>query len=128
MRRRQRPQSEEVVVLMTGDRASLALAKSLLDSAGLRYAVDSDVAQDLFGWGVLGSAYNFVTGPARVMVHRNDEEVAREILSEIPQCASPSRPLWLKVWVWIVLSLTSFSLVWVAVGMLRDLARHLRVQ
>lgn len=123
--RRQRPQSEDVVVLMTGDRGVLALAKSLLDSAAITYAVTSDCVEDFFGWGRLGAAYNFVTGPAKIFVHRNDEQAAREVIGEISSF-TPARPLWLRVIASAALLMSASLLVRSAVGLVRDFVRYLR--
>ena len=42
---------ELVTVFETGDPALVALAKSLLDSAGIDFATKGDAIQDLFGLG-----------------------------------------------------------------------------
>jgi len=112
---------------MTGDRAALMLARSLLDSAQIPYAITSDLAGDLFGWGRLGAAYNYVTGPARVLVNRDDADAARDILRDVSEPVSPAKPLWLLALVWIVLLGTAAQIVYAAVSaILTHLVRHPR--
>jgi hypothetical protein len=79
-------QSEElVVVLSTGDKARLALAKSLLDSAEVKYSVQSDTVQDFFVEGRLGTGFNPLTGPAEVRVAIEDSDAAKSILADLPE-------------------------------------------
>lgn len=125
MRRRQQIQNQDVLVFMTGDRGVLMLARCLLDSAQIQYAIASDLVEDLFGWGRLGSAYNFVTGPARIMVNQDDVGAAQEILGEIEQNV-PIRPHWLRVLVWSALLLTVINLIYSAVLWLH-IPRHIHV-
>jgi hypothetical protein len=41
-----------VTVLESGDPGLIAVAKSLLDSAGIQYFAKGEVLQNLFGWGL----------------------------------------------------------------------------
>lgn len=100
-----------VPVLVTGDKAALALARSLLDSAELKYWVKNDLLQDLFGAGRLGATHNFIVGPPQVMVNKADAEAAREILSDLTDIAEPLRPLWLRIWAWLALLSTAGALL-----------------
>ena len=124
---RQREPSLDVVVMTSGDRAALALARSLLESAQIPYVVTSDCVEDLFGWGRLGAAYNFITGPAKVLVNQNDEQAAREILGEIEQPASPTRPLWLLALVWIAVTFAAVEMGYALIGMISGLLLHVRL-
>jgi len=125
MFRRRQTECEDVLVYMTGDRGALILARSLLDSAQIPYAVTSDLADDLFGWGRLGTAYNFVTGPARVFVSRRNADAAREILREIGKPTTPLRPVWLRVLVWLTLLTAAAQLLYFSIQGLVVLARQL---
>jgi Putative prokaryotic signal transducing protein len=48
----ERETGEPVTVLESGDPALIAVAKSLLDSAGIEYFAKGEVLQNLFGWGL----------------------------------------------------------------------------
>ena len=72
-----------VTVFESGDIALLALAKAALEEAGIRYVVQSEDTQDLFGLGRLFSGYNAVTGPPRIRVTAEDAERARPLLDTL---------------------------------------------
>src|SRR5262249_8399325 len=78
------PPTEYVTVLEAGNPAVLAVAKSLLESAQIEYLALGEALQDIIGWGRLGPG-NFITGPVRVRVRREDEPEAREILRDLPE-------------------------------------------
>jgi hypothetical protein len=80
-----------VTVLASGDAGRIALAKSLLQSAGIPFIVVNEAAQDLFAWGVLGTGFNVVTGPAEVQVRAEDAEDARQVL-ELPSDGPQAGP------------------------------------
>jgi hypothetical protein len=69
--------SEPVEVLVPGDAGTLALAKSLLGSAGIAYFVKNENVQGLFGWDQLGF------WPPAIMVSASDAEAARELLEPL---------------------------------------------
>ena len=71
-------------VLETGDQSLIAVAKSLLDSAGIPSIARNERLQNLFGWGSVGTGFNAVTGPIRLQVLVEDEADARELLTAIP--------------------------------------------
>lgn len=62
---------EHVTVFMTGNPVVLAMAKSVLEGAGIRCFVKGEVLQDLFR-----------IGTAEVRVGKDDEERARQLLRE----------------------------------------------
>ena len=62
---------EYVTVLKTGNPIVLAMVKSILASAGIRYFVKGEVLQDLFR-----------VGTAEIQVGRDDEQEARDLLKE----------------------------------------------
>jgi hypothetical protein len=72
-----------VTVFESGDVALFAIAKSTLDTAGIRYITQGEGLQDLFGWGRLFSGYNFVTGPPRIRVTPDNAARAHELLGDL---------------------------------------------
>ncbi len=74
---------EIVTVFETGNAALIALAKSILDNAGIRYIVKGEQIQSLFGWGVLGTGFNIVVGPVQIQVSRTDRLTARDLLADL---------------------------------------------
>lgn len=75
---------EFVTVLETGDQSLVAVAKSVLEGAGIPCIARNERLQNLFGWGVIGAGFNAAMGPIRVQVLKEDEQVARELLSAAP--------------------------------------------
>lgn len=65
--------SKLITILETGDRASLATAKSLLDSAGIEYYVKGEDVQSLIGFGA-------IDGVPEIQVAEEDAEDAKKIL------------------------------------------------
>jgi hypothetical protein len=74
-----------VTVFESSDVALFAIAKSALDTAGIRYVTQGEGLQDLFGWGRLFSVYNLVTGPPRIRVTPENAARAHELLSDLDQ-------------------------------------------
>jgi len=74
-----------ITVFESADVVLFAMAKSALDTAGIRYITQGEGLQDLFGWGRLVSGYNFVTGAPRIRVTPENAERAHELLSELRQ-------------------------------------------
>jgi putative signal transducing protein len=72
-----------VTVFETGDPGLVALAKSLLDSAGIEFATKGDALQDLFGVGRFPGGTNLVTGPVVFQVGPDDAEEAKSILRDL---------------------------------------------
>ena len=79
----ERPQIELLQVFEAGNPAIIPIVESLFDDAGIDYMTSAEGLQDLFGWGRFGGTYNFVIGPIRFFVRREDEEAARAILAEL---------------------------------------------
>ena len=67
-----------VPVLVTNDAAALAIAKSLLDAEAIECEIQGESGQETLGLGPLPG----VTGPVRLLVAREDEEAARELLAQ----------------------------------------------
>ena len=76
-------ESDVVTVMVTADAAVLAIAKSLLDDAGIAYRANNEHLQHLFGGGVLGTGYNILVGPVQLQVRRTDEAEARMLLADL---------------------------------------------
>ena len=79
------PESEKnklITILKTGNQAKIAVAKSILDSANIRYYVKSEIVQNLFGMGGIGGG-NQITGPMELQVESDRLEEAKELLSEL---------------------------------------------
>ena len=70
-----------VTVLYTVDHGLTAIAKSILDGAGIWYFAKGEAIQDLFGLGRIG--YSVLTGPVEIQVRQEDEEVARALLEDL---------------------------------------------
>jgi hypothetical protein len=75
--------SDLVTVFESADLALFAMARAALDGARIRYIVQGEGVQDLFGLGRLGTGYSLVTGPPRIRVIKADAERARELLVEL---------------------------------------------
>ncbi len=72
---------ELVTVLETSNHSKILIAKSILDESGIDYYPGKDSLLDLFGGGRLG--LNPVIGHVQFQVRPEDEEAARELLSEL---------------------------------------------
>jgi Putative prokaryotic signal transducing protein len=70
-----------VTVLETGDQSLIAVAKSVLEGAGIPSIARNERLQNLFGWGTIGTGYNVSMGPVRLQVLKEDAETARELLA-----------------------------------------------
>jgi hypothetical protein len=75
---------ELTTVLETGDQSLVAVAKSVLDAAGIPCIAKNERLQNLFGWGTIGTGFNAAMGPIRLQVLREDAAVARELLATAP--------------------------------------------
>lgn len=71
-------QGKLVTVLATSSRASLATAKSLLQSAGIKYYIKGEVVQSLIGFGA-------IDGVPEIQVAEQDAKDAKEILKGLQE-------------------------------------------
>jgi hypothetical protein len=79
-----RDQSREpVTVLESGDPALLAVAKSLLEDAGIQFFAKGEGVQDLFAAGRVGTGFNPFVGPIELQVAAEDAAEANAILLEL---------------------------------------------
>ena len=72
-----------VTVFKSGNEALIALAKSMLDEAEIKYLIKNEGVQDLLGLGVFGTGFNPLTGPIQIQVLPEDEVTAKEILKDV---------------------------------------------
>jgi hypothetical protein len=80
------PDKEKVVtVLSTGNEAVIALAKSILDDAGIRYFAKNEGVENLIGVGVIGTGFNPVIGPIELQVLEEDAATAKKLLENISE-------------------------------------------
>ena len=68
--------SKFVTILETSDRALMATAKSLLESAGIEYYVKGEDVQSMIGFGA-------IDGVPEIQVADEDAEDAKEILKDL---------------------------------------------
>ena len=78
-----------VTVLASGDPGLMAIAKSLLHSAEIPFMVQGEGVQELFGAGCLGTGYNLITGPAKLLVDAGDADEVRELLADLVADKNP---------------------------------------
>ena len=77
------PAARLVTVLRSGDPTVLAMAKSLLQDAGIASAARGEGLQDLFALGRLGTGSSPIVGPAEIRVSSADEGAARALLRDL---------------------------------------------
>jgi hypothetical protein len=74
------PALELVTVFATGRADLIAIAKSILQSAAIDYAVRGEHVQDLFGWGRFPHGNGLLVGPIEIQVRREDAADASALL------------------------------------------------
>jgi len=104
-------QSDTVAVFTAKDRASLLLAQLLLESAGLRYLVTSDFAQDIFTIGRIGTGWNLAAGPPTIWVSRHDVYAAQEILSDLADYRPSPIPLFIRAMAVVIIVTDLLSVI-----------------
>jgi hypothetical protein len=82
--------SEPVTVLATGDMAVLAVARSILEAAGIPHTVKHDAVQDLFRAGRIMTGLNPTGGLMEIRVMPDNARDARELLAHLVE-ATPDR-------------------------------------
>ena len=75
--------AEYVTVMTASDSTILAVAKSLLDSAGIQCVARGEGLQDLFAFGRLGAGFNPLVGPVELQVLPEYAEEAKTLLTDI---------------------------------------------
>jgi hypothetical protein len=74
-----------VTVFKTGHHGTIAIVKSILDEAGIKFTAKGEGIQDLIGAGVFGVGFNPITGPVEFQVLEENEEFARELLKDVSE-------------------------------------------
>ncbi|MBS1513453.1 MAG: DUF2007 domain-containing protein [Bacteroidetes bacterium] len=77
--------SYAVTVFESGHEGVIALAKSMLDEAGIEYVVKGEGVENLLGVGVMGTGFNPVTGAIQIQVLENRADEARELLKDLKE-------------------------------------------
>lgn len=72
-----------VPVFSSGNEAVIALAKSMLDEANIRYNVKGEGVENLIGIGVVGTGFNPATGEIVIEVLSTDAEQAQLLLKDL---------------------------------------------
>jgi hypothetical protein len=76
-------------VLDLPDPAAVAVARSLLEEAGVDFFIQNEDTQALFGWGQLGTGYNVIIGPPALMVDSSRLDEVRELLAPLLKPIDP---------------------------------------
>lgn len=80
------PKDDKVVtVFATGNHGLIALAKSILDDAGIKYYAKNERSEDLIGIGVVGTGYNPLIGPIELQVLEQNAEEAKALLKDLSE-------------------------------------------
>ena len=74
-----------VTVFESGHDGVIAVAKSMLDEAGIEYSVKGEGVENLLGVGVVGTGFNPVTGAVQIQVLAHNAEQARELLKDLKE-------------------------------------------
>jgi len=72
-----------VTVFIPDSTASLLVAKSILEEAGIKYYAKNEGVQDLFALGRFGTGFNPLTGPPALQVACDDAEEAKSLLEPL---------------------------------------------
>ena len=72
-----------MTVLTSGDPALLAVAKSLLEEAGIQFFAKGEGVQDLFAWGRFGTGFSPFVGAIQLQVAAEDAEEASALLRDL---------------------------------------------
>ncbi|MGB3018032.1 MAG: hypothetical protein WBC65_09505 [Ignavibacteria bacterium] len=74
-----------VPIFETGHDGVIAIVKSMLDEAQIKYMAEGEGVQDLFGVGVIGTGFNPITGPVVFKVMPEDVNYAKELLKDVKE-------------------------------------------
>ena len=74
-----------VTAFAIGDPVTVAIAKSLLEEAGIRYLVRGEGLQDLFALGRVGFGFNPLVGPIEIQVRKRDQQEAAQLLGHLEE-------------------------------------------
>lgn len=74
---------DEPTVVFKGSITDIDTAVAVLEGEGIFARKRNDIVQSVEGAGVVGAGYNYLFGPAEVLVRASDAERARLILKDI---------------------------------------------
>lgn len=72
-----------VTVFKTGHHGTIAVVKSILDEAGIKFTAKGEGIQDLIGAGIFGVGFNPITGPVEFQVLEENADYAKELLKDV---------------------------------------------
>ncbi len=75
--------TELVTIFTTGDQGLIWIAKSILESAGIKCFARGEALQDQFALGRTGLGFNPLVGPVQIQVREEDEEDAKLLLKDL---------------------------------------------
>lgn len=78
-----------IAIYESGSPGRLAVAKSLLEAAGISYIVQNELIQDLCGYGRMWTGYNYIFGTVKIRVKPEDANHAQDLLSDMPSSEPP---------------------------------------
>ena len=70
-------------VFTSGNLGVLAIAESLLNSAGIEYVVDGEIFQSILGVGIQSGIFSKNGTAAKIKVKTEDEQTAKELLKDL---------------------------------------------
>lgn len=74
-----------VKILETGDKPLIAIIKSVLTDAEVKFFVKGEELQDIIGLGGFGTGYNVAAGPMELYVQEDDAEAVQMLIDELEQ-------------------------------------------
>jgi len=74
---------ELAIVFETWNGVLVAVARTLLESAGIPFVAQGETVQDYIGAGRFPGGYNLATGPVRFLVERRDAADAAAVLRDV---------------------------------------------
>ncbi len=77
-----------VTVFRTASQGTAAVARSILDEAGIQYLVKGEGIQNLIGYGIIGTGFNPLTGLIEFQVMPDDKDTAINLLGDLNESES----------------------------------------
>lgn len=74
-----------IKVFETGDKTLIAIIKSVLTDADIKFFIKGEEIQDIIGIGSFGTGYNTALGPMELYVEEEDAEAVRMLIEELEQ-------------------------------------------
>ena len=73
----------DLMTVFSSENGSIAVTKSVLESAGIPYFAKGEGLQSLFGLGVLGTGFNPLVGPVQIQVPGERQKDAVHFLEDL---------------------------------------------